>query len=311
MVDPHAEAPSQTRTLYFADPGYAVPKLISGEGFPLESNLWTMPILTGLQFLLTEAGNAKSEFKKAKVEDLEILVPGRGPQVSGSKYPLDRDEAMVHIMKTRTPYPAYNIFGQMTMIPYQKIPVVFAGRREIRYPCVNSTHSSMGPLSNSYTVTESISKTHSETSGWSVGGKVGVKISKPGGGDASGEVSYTYSQSSTNSTTWLTGSSETSNMTVEKNQWGRIDVFAAGGYYNGYVFFDVSKYYNSEHNKYIYPANSIYPCLVFNKPYLGLDRNLFFVKSPNAPHPTIWLPRLWKDGEIAPSTDFPYTGIEP
>ena len=113
----------------------------------------------------------------------------------------------------------------------------FGGCRKTSYPWQLSTDTSQGPTTIEYTVSHSIEKSESVTEGWSVGGSAGFTL-----GPFGGSVSREYSESRTNTTAWSKSGSTASTGTVESSDWGRIDVFATAGLYDGYLYFSIKNF---------------------------------------------------------------------
>lgn len=76
--------------------------------------------------------------------------------------------------------------------------LIHAGGLRVRYPWRASTGTAQGPTTVSYSVSHALTKTETETKGWSAGGLLKLSIGKLG--DATFSGSYTYSR--TNSTAW-------------------------------------------------------------------------------------------------------------
>ncbi|GCD97078.1 hypothetical protein [Embleya hyalina] len=313
------------RSVFYDNPGYEIPTFVAGEGAPkgaeieavsdggaIGSELALPPYLDALR----EAVTKDSGFREITRDNVACMAPytgsdeieiGPGSRPDHSR--VDRVFADWILARRRLPYALIGHYGDVETIsnPY---PLAFAGKLTRHYLHQVSTHTVKGAMSCTYSVSESVSRTDSETSGWSVGGTVGVQVGQQSTVQGSSDFNFSVSHSETESTSWTQGTDESSELTVEAAKWGRIDIYGAGGVYDGFVFVDVGSAHQSGGAYYPLPpltvarnGNSSY------KRFVALCVTGFFVKSPNAPHPTVWIPRIWDDGTQAPTTDFPYTEI--
>ncbi|WP_052850018.1 hypothetical protein [Streptomyces avicenniae] len=266
------------------DPGYRIPQDIAAAGLANDAervDKWTSSLTDGqLSELRSLAGDCFSDYEFAK---------GGGVTFIDST---STNEAEKYI---------YDHFGDFLEAAGGANRLVTSGTLDVRYPWAVSTDTAQGPTKLSFTVTNTISNTHSETDGYSVGGS--FKISVGGIGDPSFSGSYTHS--STNSTTWTSTGAVGSDLTVADKQWGRIDLFKVGGTYERYLFFILR-------GLPVDGDDPRYSVFYFNRIRFRCASGLiafpiknFFVKSPDSPSPSVRLQRLWADGETPPGKDFP------
>ncbi|MEU2360121.1 hypothetical protein ABZ616_05255 [Streptomyces noursei] len=195
----------------------------------------------------------------------------------------------------------YDHFDDFREVAGNANRLVYAGSLRVRYPWRVSTDTAQGPTKVGYTVSHALTRTESETKGWSAGGSLKLSIGKIGDATFSGS----YSHSRTNSTVWSTTDTVSSDLTVGDKQWGRIDVYNTGGTYDDYLFFCLWNLpVAAEDHRYRVFHFDGYR---FTCPdgFLVFPLKDFFVKSPDSPSPAVRMQRLWADGTKAPDTDFP------
>ncbi|QMU69685.1 hypothetical protein [Streptacidiphilus sp. P02-A3a] len=264
------------------DPGYLIPQDIAALGLANDAervDKWTSSLTGGQLSALRSVGGdcfSDDEFKRG------VMFIDSTSTSESQKY-------------------IYDNFQDFLKVAGQANRLATSGTLSVRYPWAVSTDTVEGPTKLSYTVTNTISNTHSETDGYSVGGS--LKVSIGGIGDPSFSGSYTHS--STNSTTWTSTGAVGSDLTAEKKQWGRIDLFKIGGTYEGYLFFVL-------HGLPVDAADHRYRVFYFDGNRFRCTAGLiafpiknFFIKSPDSPSPSERVQRHWADGEKPPGKDFP------
>ncbi|MFE3191949.1 hypothetical protein ACFXHA_23265 [Nocardia sp. NPDC059240] len=136
----------------------------------------------------------------------------------------------------------------------------FIGKLQEKAPISYSTPQVMGPMDLTYSVSSSVTKTHTEQTGWTFGGSVGVKV--PG---ISPSFSFGYSRVSSDSVAYQQASTLSAKYSVPDGKYGDIEVRKAGGEYLGYVFTQVNGGWQMSPVK-------------------------FFVKAPGYDQPVTWNP---------------------
>jgi hypothetical protein len=174
----------------------------------------------------------------------------------------------------------------------------FGGCRVLSYPWQLSTDTSQGPTTIEYTVSHSIEKSESVTEGYSVGGTAGFTL-----GPFGGSVTKEYSESRTNSTAWSKSGSTASTGEVAAGDWGRIDVFATAGLYDGYLYFSIRNFLGhpggaSGNHCFELSGHHFWT----TSDYLCFPLRAIMVKSADSPSPLIRVPRTWANGTPAPPT---------
>ncbi|KZV78170.1 hypothetical protein EXIGLDRAFT_789132 [Exidia glandulosa HHB12029] len=171
--------------------------------------------------------------------------------------------------------------------------------RSVRYPHRVSTDTAQGSTTVTYSVSHEVSHSNSITSGYSVGGGLSLRL----GGLGEASFSGSYSHSTTNGTTWGSTSSVSSDLQIPDRQWGRIDVYATGGTYNGFLYFPMARFPRHDNN-----GNRCFNIgnrhIITNVGFFAFPVKDAFVKSPNSPSPAIRMQRVWTNGTPAPGTQF-------
>jgi hypothetical protein len=177
--------------------------------------------------------------------------------------------------------------------------LAFAGHRQVRYPWRVSTDTAQGPTKLAYTVSHTVTRTETETKGLTAGGSLTLSVGQLGNASFTGS----YSHSWTNSTSWSSADTVASDMTIDAGTWGRIDVFATGGVYDGYPFAVLGGLPEDDDGYRYFDLNG--SVFRVDAGYIAFRMRNFFVKSPNSPSPGLRVQRDWPDGTPAPNTDFP------
>ncbi|MGA4950977.1 hypothetical protein NCG97_00600 [Streptomyces lydicamycinicus] len=264
------------------DPGYLIPQDVAAPGMPNGARCvdeWTSKLTDG----------QLSELRHVHADAFSDDEFHRGVQFIDSTTTSEPEKYL------------YDHFDDFREYAGDANRLVHAGGLRVRYPWRASTDTAQGPTTVSYSVSHALTKTETETKGWSAGGSLKLSIGKLG--DATFSGSYTYSR--TNSTAWTGTNTVNSTLKLDDKQWGRIDLFNAGGTYDGYLFFCT---WNlpvaaEDHRYRVFHFDG----LRFRCPYglLVFPLKDFFVKSPDSPSPAVRKPRRWANGEKAPNTDFP------
>ncbi|WP_438490087.1 hypothetical protein [Streptomyces sp. S186] len=115
------------------------------------------------------------------------------------------------------------------------MPCGFVGVLDQKYPVMQTSSGVMGKASFDYKFGAMIGQDTSQTSGWSVGGKVTSELSTPGGpggGKAGTELNFTYSESTTTNK-WTSMVEQTNKYEVPDGVNGWVEGRANGGRYRG------------------------------------------------------------------------------
>ncbi|MGY5128253.1 hypothetical protein [Streptomyces nigrescens] len=268
------------------DPGYLIPQDVAAPGMPNGARRvdeWTSKLTDG----------QLSELRHLHADAFSDDEFHRGVQFIDSTTTGEAEKYL------------YHHFDDFREVAGGANRLVHAGGLRVRYPWRASTDTAQGPTKVGYSVSHTLTKTETETKGWSAGGSLKLSIGKLG--DATFSGSYNYSR--TNSTAWATADTVSSDLTVSDKQWGRIDVYNIGGTYDGYLFFCT---WNlpvaaEDHRYRVFHFDG----RRFRCPYglLVFPLKDFFVKSPDSPSPAVRMQRLWANGTKAPGTDFPAAGL--
>ncbi|UKY48810.1 hypothetical protein [Streptomyces inhibens] len=116
----------------------------------------------------------------------------------------------------------------------------FVGVLEKSYPSNGATARVAGGSKLTFKQQATVSKTESDTTGWSVGGKVNAKIGKTDTGEIGVEGSFEYSQSTTTTNGFTSMRDETVETTVPGGHFGWIDERVNGGWYIGYIVYKIT-----------------------------------------------------------------------
>lgn len=269
-----------------ADPGYSIPQDVAAPGMPNGArrvDKWTSKLTDG----------QLSELRQLDADAFSDEEFNRGVRFIDST---STNESEKYI---------YDHFDHFREVAGNAHRLIHAGGLRVRYPWRASTDTAQGPTKVGYSVSHTLTKTETETNGWSAGGSLKLSIGKLG--DATFSGSYNYSR--TNSTAWATADTVSSDLTVSDKQWGRIDVYNVGGTYDGYLFFCLRglPVAAEDHSRRVFYFNGAR----FRCPYgfLVFPLKDFFVKSPDSPSPAVRMQRLWADGTKAPGTDFPAADV--
>ncbi|MBM4791100.1 hypothetical protein HXP44_03200 [Streptomyces sioyaensis] len=126
-------------------------------------------------------------------------------------------------------------------------PCIFVGKLDptsgSKYPKVDGGSGIAGGGKKTYTVGGQVTEENSSTSGWSVGGKFTPKLtSTPAdggtGGEGAGELSFTYSYSSTSLNRQMTSQEDKTEVEFPAGAKGSLQGRRDGAYYIGYLFVD-------------------------------------------------------------------------
>ncbi|MGY5129349.1 hypothetical protein [Streptomyces nigrescens] len=119
----------------------------------------------------------------------------------------------------------------------EPMPCGFVGVLDKAYPNMLTGSAVMGKAQFSYKTQATVGQDTSQTSGWSVGGKVTSELTTPGGpggGKAGTELNFTYSESTTTTNKWTTMTEQTNTYDVPDGVSGWVEGRANGGWYLGY-----------------------------------------------------------------------------
>ncbi|MGD3112167.1 hypothetical protein [Streptomyces sp. YGL11-2] len=116
----------------------------------------------------------------------------------------------------------------------------FVGVLESPYPSISQTPHVAGESKLTLKQEATVSKVESNTTGWSVGGKVNARINKADTGELGVEGSFEYSQSTTTTHGFTTMRDETVETTVPGDHFGWIDERVNGGWYIGYIVYKIT-----------------------------------------------------------------------
>lgn len=175
----------------------------------------------------------------------------------------------------------------------------FGGCLDKPYPWQLSTDSALGPTTITYTVSHTLEHSESVTEGWAIGGSAGFNL-----GPLGGSVSTEYSHSRTNTTTWSRTGSTSSDFGVEAGHYGRIDVFATAGLYNGYLFFSTATLpTHPGDGRRCFDIGSRHILTSYAHYCFPVKKAL--MKSPNSPSPLVRIGQPWRSGTTPPATELP------
>ncbi|WP_369393562.1 hypothetical protein AB5J72_42940 [Streptomyces sp. CG1] len=122
----------------------------------------------------------------------------------------------------------------------EPMPCGFVGVLDEKYPIMQTSAGVMGKASFDYKFGATVGQDTSQTSGWSVGGKVTSELATPGGpggGKAGTELNFTYSESTTTTNKWTTMVEQTNKYEVPDRVNGWVEGRANGGRYIGYIVY--------------------------------------------------------------------------
>lgn len=136
---------------------------------------------------------------------------------------------------------AKSMCGQPSHNPNgEPMPCGFVGVLDKAYPAMQTSAAVMGKAQFSYKTQATVGQDNSQTSGWSVGGKVTSQLQTPGGpggGTAGTELSFEYSQSTTTTNKWTTMTEQNNTYDVPDGVNGWVEGRANGGWYTGYTVY--------------------------------------------------------------------------
>ncbi|MFD5514028.1 hypothetical protein ACFWIB_40940 [Streptomyces sp. NPDC127051] len=136
---------------------------------------------------------------------------------------------------------AKSMCGQPNQEPGgQPMPCGFIGVLDKAYPVMLTSAAVMGRAQFSYKTGATVGQDTTQTSGWSIGGKVTSELSTPGGpggGKAGTELNFTYSQSTSTTNRWTTMTEQNNTYDVPDNATGWVEGRANGGTYTGYIVY--------------------------------------------------------------------------
>ncbi|MFF7227967.1 hypothetical protein [Streptomyces sioyaensis] len=161
----------------------------------------------------------------------------------------------------------------------QTAPCIFVGKVDEKWPVRGSTDGVAGGGTLNYKVSGSVTDEKSTTEGWSAGGKISPKITgtpagdKGGaGGEIGGEVSFTYSYSSTSLKRVMNTLETSVQIEVPNDKKGYLEGRANGAYYTGYIVVrDIDG--NNQESLVAIPARA-------------------YVQAPDTTSPQTWFKRL-------------------
>lgn len=117
--------------------------------------------------------------------------------------------------------------------PSGKFKVGFVGVLDQAYPTVAMSDALTGTADRSFTTSFSVTEVTSRTSGWSIGGKVAVKVGKDA--ETGAEGSFSYSEMTTTSTTTQKSSTDQKSQHIPTRTVGWMQGYANGGWYAGWI----------------------------------------------------------------------------
>ncbi|ARF53407.1 hypothetical protein [Streptomyces gilvosporeus] len=136
---------------------------------------------------------------------------------------------------------AKSLCGQPNQNPDgEPMPCGFVGVLDKAYPTMQTSAAVMGKAQFSYKTQATVGQDTSQTSGWSVGGKVSSELTTPGGpggGTGGTELNFTYSQSTTTTNKWTTMTEQNNTYDVPDGTSGWVEGRANGGQYIGYTVY--------------------------------------------------------------------------
>ncbi|MGD3108637.1 hypothetical protein [Streptomyces sp. YGL11-2] len=136
---------------------------------------------------------------------------------------------------------AKSMCGQPSHHPDGKpMPCGFVGVLDTKYPTMQTSAAVMGKAQFSYKTQATVGQDTSQTSGWSVGGKVSSELTTPGGpggGKGGTELNFTYSESTTTTNKWTTMTEQNNTYDVPDGVSGWVEGRANGGRYLGYIVY--------------------------------------------------------------------------
>ncbi|MEU9119419.1 hypothetical protein AB0C96_06090 [Streptomyces sp. NPDC048506] len=165
--------------------------------------------------------------------DLPPSVPTEGPDIrrrSGD----DKEPWLSNWdAKSMCGQPSHNPGGD-------PMPCGFVGVLDKAYPTVQTTAAVMGKAKLTYKTQAMVGQDTSQTSGWSVGGKVSATLVPPGstgGTSPGGEVNFSYSESTTTTNKWTSLTEQTTDVDIPDGVSGRLEGRVNGGSYLGYIVY--------------------------------------------------------------------------
>ncbi|KPI14844.1 hypothetical protein OV450_8239 [Actinobacteria bacterium OV450] len=165
--------------------------------------------------------------------DLDPNLPSEGPDIRADNGD-DREPWL-------DGWDAKSMCGQPSHRPGgHPMPCGFVGVLDTAYPVMQTSAAVMGKAQFSYKTGATVGQDTTQTSGWSIGGKVTSELSTPGGpggGKAGTELNFTYSQSTSTTNRWTTMTEQTNTYDVPDGTSGWIEGRANGGTYSGYIVY--------------------------------------------------------------------------
>ncbi|UQA92124.1 hypothetical protein [Streptomyces halobius] len=157
--------------------------------------------------------------------NLPPTIPTEGPDIRYSS----RDDKEPWLGN----WDAKSMCGQPSHDPGgESQPCGFVGVLDKAYPVMQTSAAVMGKAQFSYKTRATVGQDTSQTSGWSVGGKVSVSVGLPG--EPSPEANFTYSESTTTNNKWTTMTEQNNTYDVPDGVSGWVEGRANGGWYTGY-----------------------------------------------------------------------------
>ncbi|WKX69358.1 hypothetical protein [Streptomyces sp. XD-27] len=161
--------------------------------------------------------------------DLPGSIPTEGPDIRNSSS--DDKEPWLSNQDAKA------MCGQPSEKPDgEPMPCGFVGVLDTAYPKMLGGSAVMGKAQFDYTTQATVGQDTSQTSGWSVGGKVSSELTE--GADKAGtELNFTYSESTTTTNKWTTMTQQTNKYDVPDGVSGWVEGRANGGWYIGYTVY--------------------------------------------------------------------------
>ncbi|MGW1055845.1 hypothetical protein ACWD4N_27715 [Streptomyces sp. NPDC002586] len=165
--------------------------------------------------------------------DLPASIPTEDPDIRKSSSDDKEPWLSNWDAKSMCGQPSHNPGGE-------PMPCGFVGVLDEKYPIMQTSAGVMGKASFDYKYGATVGQDTSQTSGWSVGGKVTSQLNTPGGpggGNAGTELNFTYSESTTTTNKWTTMVEQTNKYEVPDRVNGWVEGRANGGKYIGYIVY--------------------------------------------------------------------------
>ncbi|GGX09847.1 hypothetical protein [Streptomyces noursei] len=194
--------------------------------------------------------------QKIKLQDVEKVYPHAQalkdvPTALGTRFnlpgsiPTEGPDIRTSSSDDKEPWLSSQDAKSMCGQPSQKkdgepMPCGFVGVLDKAYPKMLGSSAVMGKAQFDYTTQATVGQDTSQTSGWSVGGKVSSELTTPGGpggGKAGSELNFTYSESTTTTNKWTTMTQQTNKYDVPNGISGWVEGRANGGWYLGYIVY--------------------------------------------------------------------------